>query len=70
MNFVRSLTVYKIFENSLPIIIKKNEVTPLGRWVSGNHGLKTFYANTDHCGDNICGNPKILKKSYPKYFKL
>ena len=63
IHFIRQFTVYKIFENSIPNIIKKNEITPLGRWISGKDELKTFYANTDHCGDFICGNPKILKKS-------
>ena len=34
----------------------------------GNEELKTLYANMDHCGDYICGNPQILKHTYPKYF--
>ena len=68
MNFLKSLTIFKIVKNSIPVIIKRNKPVELGRWYYGNEDLKTLYANMDHCGDYICGNPKILRKTYPKYF--
>ena len=68
MNYLKSLTIFKIFKNSIPTIINKREPIQLGRWYYGNEDLKTLYANMDHCGDHICGNPQILKSTYPKYF--
>ena len=68
MNYLKSLTVFKIIKNSIPVIINKREPIHLGRWYYGNEELKTLYANMDHCGDHICGNPQILKYTYPKYF--
>lgn len=68
MNYLKSLTVFKIIKNSIPVIINKREPIQLGRWYYGNEELKTLYANMDHCGDHICGNPQILKHTYPKYF--
>lgn len=65
-NLVRKNTLYIILENSLPKLFVKIE-QPLGRWNTKNcNELMSFYANTDHCGDKICGNVKILKNQYPK----
>ena len=27
-----------------------------------NENVKSVYANSDHCGDVICGNPKRVKQ--------
>ena len=69
MNFIRNFTLYKIFENSIPNIIHKKPEIKLGRWSRKNEDIKILYANMDHCGYYICGNPQILKYTYPKYFK-
>ena len=34
---------------------------PLGRWALNNENVKSLYANSDHCGDVICGNPQKVK---------
>jgi hypothetical protein len=101
MNILKEMTVYKIMENSIPVICKdvnylfysqynfllykrncihsdiKSDIsnqTNLGRWqlyhCEKNHELNSYYANTDHCGDYICGSPSILRKRYPKYHGL
>lgn len=33
----------------------------LGRWSLNNENVKSLYANSDHCGDIICGNPEKIK---------
>ena len=33
----------------------------LGRWARTNENVKSIYANSDHCGDIICGDPKKMK---------
>ena len=33
----------------------------LGRWSRKNDVTKAIYANSDHCGDIICGDPKKVK---------
>ena len=33
----------------------------LGRWGRTNDVTKAIYANSDHCGDMICGDPKKVK---------
>ena len=42
----------------------------LGRWNLKNCHVKesvsALYANTDHCGDNLCGNPKQINKEKEK----
>lgn len=47
--------------------------TMLGRWehrVNKNHEeIKFVHANSDHCGDKICGNPKIVKDILNKNYK-
>jgi hypothetical protein len=63
---IKNNLIYKILENSLPKLFIKYE-QPLGRWNRKNcNNLMSFYANTDHCGDKICGDVKVLKKTYPK----
>ena len=63
---IKNNLIYKIFENSIPKLFIKTE-QPLGRWNTKNcTKLMNYYANTDHCGDKICGNVKLLKKTYPK----
>tara|TARA_B100001094_G_scaffold50362_1_gene45858 strand:- start:4080 stop:4295 length:216 start_codon:yes stop_codon:yes gene_type:complete len=42
----------------------------LGRWNLKNCNVKesvsALYANTDHCGDSLCGNPKQIKEEKEK----
>ena len=51
----------------------KKQTSHLGRWqmhhCNTKQTLNTYYANTDHCGDHICGNPEILKSKYPDYYR-
>ena len=35
---------------------------PLGRWARNHENVKSVYANSDHCGDIICGDPKKVKQ--------
>ena len=103
LNVAKEMTLYKIMQNSIPIIYKdasalfhsqysfliyrhrntnvetgvernKHNQTSLGRWqvhhCEKKHELNSYYANTDHCGDYICGSPSILRKRYPKYHGL
>ena len=58
-------------------IFKRNEnKIVLGRWARSNDFTKAIYANSDHCGDMICGDPKKVKtivnrqKSIPQNNKL
>ena len=41
--------------------------THLGRWehrqTDKHLDFKQMWANTDHCGDIICGNPETIKKN-------
>ena len=70
-NYVESFTVVKIIHNSSSVVWKRPEPVMLGRWkVHSCPDLKIMYANMDHCGDHICGSPKILKETYPKQFKF
>lgn len=43
----------------------------LGRWnIKDNKkqiDTKVFWANSDHCGDTICGNPIKNKKVFEKH---
>jgi|TARA_B110000285_G_C14926885_1_gene515430 hypothetical protein len=43
---------------------------PLGRWARNSENVKSIYANSDHCGDIICGDPKKVKKIVQKTIKL
>jgi len=68
-NYVNEFLIVKIVKNSYPNLINKYPPVPMGRWtMCGKDEIKSFYANVDHCGDHICGNPENLKKHYPKYF--
>lgn len=70
MNYLKNITVIKIMKNSLPYILKQHQPLPQGRWNNcGRDDIKSFYANTDHCGDKICGCPAILKQIYPQQYK-
>ena len=43
-------------------LFKRNESKiVLGRWARNNDVTKAIYANSDHCGDMICGDPKKIK---------
>lgn len=48
-----------IFKN---LIRKKESKIVLGRWGRTNDVTKSIYANSDHCGDAICGNPRKVKQ--------
>lgn len=66
----RNFTIVQIIKNNISYLNKKSQPRPLGRWgMCGRDDIKSFHANTDHCGDHICGNPSMLKKNYPSYFK-
>ena len=65
-NIIKNNLLYKILENSIPKLFIKTE-QPLGRWNTKNcNKLMNYYANTDHCGDKICGDVKLLKERYLK----
>ena len=42
-----------------------NEITKLGRWEhrinDKQKNIKFIYNNSDHCGDIICGDPKLVQ---------
>lgn len=66
MSVVKSLIINK---NNIPFINKASSqtTTMLGRWKLKNECNKTemlsvFWANSDHCGDIICGDPKYNKE--------
>lgn len=40
---------------------KSSSQLALGRWALNNENVKSLYANSDHCGDIICGNPSKVK---------
>tara|TARA_Y100001933_G_C18743455_1_gene456757 strand:- start:131 stop:463 length:333 start_codon:yes stop_codon:yes gene_type:complete len=40
---------------------RKESKIVLGRWARNNDVTKAIYANSDHCGDMICGDPKKVK---------
>lgn len=45
--------------------VQSSSKTMLGRWNLKNkkhEDMVTFWANSDHCGDTICGNPRENKK--------
>ena len=77
MKNFKNFTFYKIMENSLPKIVSNmGKCTmpnnDLGRWKLNNcnkkDDLNNYYANTDHCGDSICGSPQVLKSKYPEMY--
>ena len=51
----------------------RNSLTMLGRWehrINKNHEeIKFVQANSDHCGDKICGDPKIVNELLKKNSK-
>jgi len=53
---------------------RKESKIVLGRWARTNDVTKAIYANSDHCGDMICGDPKkvktIVHKQKPMKIKL
>ena len=57
---------YNIFKN----LIKKDTPTKieLGRWALTHcpekQGIINDNTTRDHCGDQICGNPEVLKEIY------
>lgn len=56
------LQINNFIKKSINFNYYKPHKTPLGRWKPyENEDLKIYYANIDHCGDRICGNPKIVK---------
>lgn len=63
---IHSFTIVKVLRNSIPNLMKKYDNMPLGRWGRTHEDIKTFYANMDHCGDKICGNPQEIKKAFPR----
>ena len=61
MKIIRSFTLYKIINNSIKNIAKPQNKIMLGRWGYNSKDIKSHYANLDHCGDYICGNPNLYK---------
>ena len=47
-----------LFKNS-------NKMVSLGRWQTADQraDIRAVLANYDSCGDNLCGNPSLLKKA-------
>lgn len=45
---------------------KKHKPIKLGRWdyriSKEQEEIKSVFANSDHCGDRICGDPQHLKE--------
>tara|TARA_Y100000816_G_C26104218_1_gene586143 strand:- start:2395 stop:2595 length:201 start_codon:yes stop_codon:yes gene_type:complete len=46
---------------------KRNAAVKLGRWdttnkSASNDQIKAIWNSADHCGDQICGNPALVKK--------
>lgn len=63
-------------KNLCSFLLKKKKPTMLnvGRWNSAdNQGIKSILANSDHCGDKICHDPKItnafIEKELEEYKK-
>ena len=54
-----------MIRNIIKWITNKNQPNKikLGRWSYENSGLKSHFANHDHCGDIICKDPISLKKN-------
>lgn len=66
----------KNIKNLCNIFFQKRKPTVLnvGRWNSlDNQGIKSILANSDHCGDKICKDPKItnafIEKELDEYKK-
>ena len=49
---------------------RKESKIVLGRWARSNDVTKAIYANSDHCGDMICGDPKKVKTIVNKQKKI
>lgn len=60
----------KFIYNFLKKFTKPSNITHLGRWehrVSDNiKFVRATYANIDHCGDKICGQPESVRKTITK----
>ena len=46
---------------------KRNTTLKLGRWdtvnkSASNDEIKAIWNSADHCGDQICGDPKLVKE--------
>ncbi len=54
-----------MFKNIVKRLFPKNKPLMLGRWNNNlnetQKGIKSIWANSDHCGDIICGEPKKVK---------
>lgn len=62
------ISTYKKVIKFISTTLKPNNNTLLGRWSLKNDCIKketisVFWANSDNCGDNICGN-LIKNKSF------
>lgn len=46
--------------------ITSNQELNLGRWEhrenENQKEIKSIWANSDHCGDHICGQPEVIKE--------
>ena len=53
----------KVFKN---VLKNKTDTIMLGRWNPKNclvkESISVFQANSDHCGDILCGNPNKYKE--------
>jgi len=62
--YIKSALVY--YKQSIPFMTPKVHPKMLGRWNlktnKQQEDIVTFWANSDHCGDIICGNPLENKK--------
>ena len=63
-------TVFKKHTNTLWYRIRKSMTSTqelnLGRWEHRENEkqkeIKSIWANSDHCGDHICGQPEVIRE--------
>lgn len=64
------VTVFKKHTNTLWSRIQKSMTSTqelnLGRWEHRENDkqkeIKSIWANSDHCGDHICGQPEVIRE--------
>lgn len=67
------MSLSKLSINYIKSLVNMNNPTKvlLGRWnIKENTtqiDTKVFWANSDHCGDIICGNPLKNKKNFENH---
>lgn len=55
--------MWKALVKTLGLMKTSGQRTRLGRWhITDNNGIKSVLANSDHCGDTICKDPKVVSE--------